>query len=278
VSRMNKHDEDDGVEELLLSVKGHDNKVIKNSEYLEGRKKVLRPVRTQPSMSRLEALSKSRNIPQGTFVRKEYPKKFTKGWSKEKQHESTDRMSRPKSREQSQVPGQVYLPGKSRWDTPSGGRFSEAKPKSFIEWSVYLKKDMPGPLDYKINEYSLPKGGRFGDSKPLSSLDLEIMRAKLTPGPGEYGNGFSSLETKGCGRIAMSRGKTSLDWAILRAAELPGPGEYYNLHKDDSIVNSISGGKIGTHNPKSDLENTILRAKELPGPMDYYAERSYYGR
>jgi hypothetical protein len=142
----------------------------------------------------------------------------------------------------------VYICGKGAWSQPSGGRFNLSKPKSWIEWNVYLNKGIPGPATYSDAQLRtpLPSGGRFGNAKPPSMLDLAILNARHTPGPGGNGPLPTCLSTAGVGKIQVARGKTFLDWEVLRAERLPAPGQY-----DVPQTVLPAGGRFGKHNPKA---------------------------
>lgn len=170
----------------------------------------------------------------------------------------------------------IYLHDRGAWSQPCGGKFNESRPKSWIDWNIYLSRSIPGPATYAPHlAPNLPKGGKFNAARTPSALDMAIMRARDLPGPvSASGQIPSTLGTSGVGKINMKRGKTHIDWEIIRARDLPGPGEY------SRPMPPTSGGgvRFGSHNPKSELDRIIYNAREIPGPSEYYPERSYLGR
>ncbi|GBG27486.1 Hypothetical Protein FCC1311_037082 [Hondaea fermentalgiana] len=227
-----------------------------------------------PDMKRIETLARPRTGPGSAgFVNQDIkPVKMKCGPSMA----WVERRAQPKKpRDRDNYEPIVYLQDRSAWSQPSGGKFNESRPKSWIEWNVYLTKGQPGPAAYAPHlAPNLPKGGKFNAARTPSALDLAIARARDLPGPvSATGQIPSTLEKSGVGRVSMSRGKTYIDWEVIRARDLPGPGEY-----SADAQHRGGGVRFGNQNPKSELDTIIYNARDLPGPSEYYPERSYIGR
>ena len=69
-------------------------------------------------------------------------------------------------------------------------------------------------------------GGRFSNANPKSNLDWAIYRANDGPAPNAYSIPSTCLSASGVGRVCMERPPTQLDQQIRRAKEMPGPGKY----------------------------------------------------
>ena len=100
-------------------------------------------------------------------------------------------------------------------------KFSEANPKSDVEWAAYRGKQCPGPGEYTIKRDLTTSGGRFNMSNPKSDRDWIIYTHKKQPGPGQYR--ITEDPVIG-GKFALARPRTSLEWTIFNARDKPGPG------------------------------------------------------
>jgi len=89
---------------------------------------------------------------------------------------------------------------------------------------IYRASMIPGPSDYNPQEVPIRGGVKFSDANPKSDLDWTIYNAKNRPGPGTY-NPDSGYKIKG-GRFSTSRPKSDVEWTIYRAKQIPGPGAY----------------------------------------------------
>ena len=120
------------------------------------------------------------------------------------------------------------LPATGKYLRPGGGRFSNAKPKSEIDWVILRAKDSPGPSAY--NPVLMSKGGsgttKISDANPKSDVDWVIYRSKQTPGPNEYTVKGMSGTNKGGGRFSTAFPMSELEWTIYRAKQTPAPDEY----------------------------------------------------
>ena len=118
------------------------------------------------------------------------------------------------------------LPATGRYLRPGGGRFSNAKPKSEIDWVILRSKDTPGPSAYR--PVVKAKGGsgttKISDANPKSDVDWVIYRSKQTPGPNEYKVG--GIGKTGGGRFSTAYPMSDLERTIFRARLTPAPDEY----------------------------------------------------
>jgi len=108
-----------------------------------------------------------------------------------------------------------------------GGKFSEAVPKSDLDWKILEAARTPGPGSYKIPNLSEPPpfAGRIPFGMPSSYLDAPLRTAATIPGPGQYYKSEETLSPSG-GKFNLSKPKSELDWQIFNAAQTPGPGAY----------------------------------------------------
>ena len=148
-----------------------------------------------------------------------------------------------------------------------GGKFSNAKPKSSVEWEIYRAKQTPGPGEYGTNSDNIISGGRFNMAKPKSETDWIIKFASERPGPGDYKLNEKASQPSG-GRFSTARPKSALDWTILSASQRPGPGHY-----DADKHYKTGGGRFSSSKPKSEVEWIMHRAKQQPGPGQYETNR-----
>ena len=143
-----------------------------------------------------------------------------------------------------------------------GGRFSNAHPKTEIEWVQLRSQETPGPNHYKL-EYKLPEGGSFSTAKPLSSLDQIINAKKDLPAPNSYNP--KEIRVKRAAVISESNPKSEFDWIIYRAKKTPAPHDY----SLGSSLNLKSGRKFSSAKPKSETDWIMHRSASIPAP-DYY--------
>ena len=162
-------------------------------------------------------------------------------------------------------------PGPASYNLPTtlesgGGRFSNANPKSYIDWASYRAKQTPGPNEYGFGDRRpTTSGGRFNTSKPKSELDWVVYHAQQVPGPCEYQLPLDRpRKDPGGGKISEARPKELLDWVVYHSREIPAPNAYPPLPNP-----KINGGKFSNANPKSDLDWVIYRAKQTPSPNEY---------
>lgn len=120
------------------------------------------------------------------------------------------------------------LPATGKYLRPGGGRFSNAKPKSEIDWVILRAKDSPGPSAYR--PIVKAKGGsgttKISDANPKSDVDWVIYRSKQTPGPSEYKVKGMSESRQGGGRFSTAFPMSDLEWTIYRSKQTPAPDEY----------------------------------------------------
>jgi hypothetical protein len=118
------------------------------------------------------------------------------------------------------------LPATGKYLRPGGGRFSNAKPKSEIDWVILKSKDTPGPSAYCPKVPS--KGGsgttKISDANPKSDVEWVIYRSKQKPGPNEYKVG--GIQKIGGGRFSTAFPMSDLERTIFRAKLTPAPDEY----------------------------------------------------
>ena len=68
-----------------------------------------------------------------------------------------------------------------------GGRFSEARPKEYLDWIKYYAEQLPAPGDYELPDQH-KKGGKFSNAKPkdvrtfIDSLP-PLMYTYMSPAP-----------------------------------------------------------------------------------------------
>lgn len=63
----------------------------------------------------------------------------------------------------------IYLHDRGAWSQPCGGKFNESRPKSWIDWNIYLSRSIPGPATYAPHlAPNLPKV-----SYPISFVNIE---------------------------------------------------------------------------------------------------------
>ena len=159
----------------------------------------------------------------------------------------------------SEYPGtMVVLP--STLDT-RGGRFNKsAKPLTERDWIEKRARKLPAPGDYIVDAGSLSAaGGRFSESRPKSDLEWKIHHALKHPS--SHIVLPSTLETKGQRFNRSLKPLTELDFLLKRAKELPGPGEYPHHKEHTVAHASVSGGKFNLSKPKNDVEWKIVSAR-----------------
>lgn len=71
----------------------------------------------------------------------------------------------------------------------------------------------PGQYDPDVG-YKL-RGGKFSEARPKTDVDWVIYKAERIPGPGQYELG-GGPGTKGGGKFSTARPKTDVDWKIYR--------------------------------------------------------------
>lgn len=168
-----------------------------------------------------------------------------------------------------QCPG----PGEYRLDANykvSGGKFNMSKAKTEVEWIEHRAAKIPGPGDYRIADQTTSlTGGKFSTARPKSSLDWTIYKSKQEPGPGQYD--IDAYRKVVGGRFSTAVPKSDVDIKIKVAKESPGPGQY----SLDSKMLQMSGGKFNLSKPKTDVDWAIIRSSQIPGPQDYNSDSSY---
>jgi len=153
-------------------------------------------------------------------------------------------------------------------DTSKGGKFSEARPKSEMDWAVINAARRPGPGEYSAEPSDASKrikGGRMSLAVTKTHLDVLMEASAKSPGPGAYK--AAENHVYGGGKFSEARPKSEMDWAIIRASKTPGPGEY----KGDAYVIK-GGGKFSEARPKSEMDWALLNAQRSPGPGEYSAD------
>jgi len=128
-----------------------------------------------------------------------------------------------------------------------GGKFSEAVPKSDLDWKILEAARTPGPGSYKIPNLSEPPpfAGRIPFGLPSSYLDAPLRTSATIPGPGQYYKPEATLSPSG-GKFNLSKPKSELDWQIFNAAQTPGPGAYETQGAAIKIAKRASSPKKAT--------------------------------
>ena len=83
---------------------------------------------------------------------------------------------------------------------------------------------VPAPGQRQAIEYELQKGGKFSEAKPKSDIEWRMLKAAEIPAPGQRQN-IATQGTSG-GKFNMGKSKSEVEWAIHRAKTVPGAGEY----------------------------------------------------
>ena len=162
-------------------------------------------------------------------------------------------------------------PGPASYNLPTtlesgGGRFSNANPKSYIDWSVYRAKQTPGPNEYGFGDRRpTTSGGRFNTSKPKSEIDWVIYHSKQVPASCDYQKDLKApRKAPGGGKISEARPKSQLEWVVYHSREIPAPNAYPPLPNP-----KINGGRFSNANPKSEIDWVIYRSQQTPSPNEY---------
>lgn len=148
----------------------------------------------------------------------------------------------------------------------SGGRFSTAKPKSFLDWSAYFGSQIPSPQDYGFGDRRpVTSGGRFNTSKPKSEIDWVHYHSSQLPGPFEYAQDTGApRKLPGGGKISEARPKSNLDWVVYHSRDIPAPNAYAAPK-----ASRINGGRFSNAYPKSEIDWVIYRSAQIPSPNEY---------
>ena len=119
-----------------------------------------------------------------------------------------------------------FVPGPTgRYLRSGGGKISEARPKSYIDWVVYRGRELPGPARYFPKVPHISPGVNISDANSKSELEQIIHRSRMTPGPSAYSPKLlpgASFTTK----ISDANPKSDVDWIIARSSQIPGPADY----------------------------------------------------
>ena len=158
-----------------------------------------------------------------------------------------------------------YIPESSSLNR-SGGRISNANPKSELDLIFLNSPNTPGPSDYGAPELPKSRGVKFGATAMPTELECIMMRAARTPGPNQYQDimNTSSLSTRGCGKISDANVPGSIAQAINRTKDNPGPSTY---SLPSTMI--VGGGKFNDANPESYLDKIIRTSKRTPGANAY---------
>jgi hypothetical protein len=140
-----------------------------------------------------------------------------------------ERFTRGKHTASTPGPGQYdSLRGAAGAAGARGGKFSEANPKSDVDWLIYFAARQPGPGQYDVRDSRMigvgATGGKFNESRPETDVERR-MRLAQSMNPDGSTMGHSELNASG-GRFNMSNPKTELDFMLERAGTQPGPGSY----------------------------------------------------
>ena len=125
------------------------------------------------------------------------------------------RLSAPRKKMPPPPPSNILCEASGRWKGSQGGRFSNSRPKSDVEWIIYRSKQIPGPSHYRPKLVEPNKGIKFSDANPKSDVDWIIYNSKKTPGPAEY-KLKSSLNLDGGVKFSDANPKTELEWIIYQ--------------------------------------------------------------
>ena len=131
-----------------------------------------------------------------------------------------------KCRQKSSVPpiSDPKCAASGKWRGRQGGRFSNSKPKSDVDWIIYRSKQIPGPGEYKPLPVEAKKGVKFSDANPKSEVEWIIYHAKQLPGPGQYP--LKSTLSNSAVKFSDANPKSDLEWTIYNASQVPGPAHY----------------------------------------------------
>lgn len=179
--------------------------------------------------------------------------------------------------EEGPSPAEYGLYVDPRHSGPSGGNFNMGKSKNDIDIITYVKRDVPGPGNYRttdgMEQAGLGKG--FGGAiTTASKMDYsEVRKHQGKPGPGAYQYQVSFKKTQdaptGGGRISVSKSPSFVDQNVRLAKETPGVGAY-NIRKDQFEL--PDGGRFGLEVPMDTLSLSIQHLKGNPGPGAYYRD------
>jgi len=160
------------------------------------------------------------------------------------------------------APGGLSTPGPGAYNIKtqmiSGliGGFSEARPKSDIEWACYRAAQTPGPQDYNAKKGSHVFGGKFNASNPRNFVEEEVYLTRHNTAPGQYE--ISRDLTSSGGSFSNARPKSDVDWKIFRAKQLLGPGDY-NFGSSFSDAQSFKfQGRALKGNYQTNVPNAVL--------------------
>ena len=135
----------------------------------------------------------------------------------------------------------------------AGGKFSESNPKSYLDWTEYFGKQVPGPADYDtLLVYTKEVGGgRFAETEKQPLFHWEVKRGREMPGPGGTSELPRMPEPKG-GRMAKTKSMTYVERVMLEAGKKPGPSDY-------SRMVDYGGPGLPGRGGHGDMEASFLR-------------------
>lgn len=187
-----------------------------------------------------------------------------------------------------------------RHSGPSGGNFNMGRSKNDIDIITYVKRDVPGPGNYRTTdgmELSALGKGFGGAITAASKMDYsEVRKQQGKPGPGAYQDQRSFKKTQdaptGGGRISVSKSPSFTDQSVALAKESPGVGAY-NLRNEQfelpdggasvalpprpspahiKLIRCRGAGRFGLEVPMDSLSLSIRHLKGNPGPGAYYRD------
>ena len=106
-----------------------------------------------------------------------------------------------------------------------GGKISEARPKSELEWIILRARSTPGPNSYSIKYSTHSQGALISDANAKSDLDWTIHRARETPGPSAY-NPKLLPSASNTTKISDAEVLDFIDMEVMRSRDIPGPAAY----------------------------------------------------
>ena len=164
-----------------------------------------------------------------------------------------------------------------RHSGPSGGNFNMGNSKNDIDIITYVKRDVPGPDQYRVPDGMEQSGLGKGVGGALTTAPKtdysEVRKHQGKPGPGAYQDVRSFKKTQdapmGGGRISASKSPSFVDDTVRLAKETPGVGNY-NVRKEEMEL--PEGGRFGLEVPMDTLSLSIQHLKGNPGPGAYYRD------
>ena len=166
---------------------------------------------------------------------------------------------------------QLPAPGDYSFKRPTtpGGQFSNARPKSDLDWTILRASQTPASDAYRLSKgaFSDTSGGRFSTANPKSYIELEEYRSRPLPGPSAYRPKVQTANYPG--KFNESRPKSYLEWVEYFSKQLPSPNRYEVRGKTRYNKAPASGGRFTGSRRPSYIRDELLRVSDHPSPGDY---------